>query len=126
MKSKITLVARILLGLMLLLFGLNKFFQFMPPFEMTGAPKDFMDALVASGYIMTVVAIVEVGTGLLLVINKYVPLALLLLAPITVNIILFHVFLDIATIGGGLIIAILQVYLLFAYKEKFSGVLQAS
>ena len=124
-NEKVILVARIILGLVLVVFGLNKFLQFMPFPPMPVAAGAFMGALMASGYVMTIVAVVEVGVGAMLLTNKYVPLALLLLAPISVNIITFHLFLDIAGIGGAALVTILNVFLLLAIKEKYSAVLSA-
>ena len=124
-NAKVIMGVRIVLGLVLVVFGLNKFLQFMPFPPMPVAAGAFMGALMASGYVMTIVAVVEVAGGAMLLTNKYVPLALLLLAPISVNIITFHLFLDIAGIGGAALVTILNVFLLLANKEKYSAVLSA-
>ncbi len=123
MNPKIVTAARIILGIMLIIFGANKFFQFLPMPEMGGEAGAFMGALVSTGYLMIIVAIVEISVGILLLINQYVPLALLLLAPIAVNIIAFHLFLDIGGIGGGALVFILNVFLLFAYKNRYAPLL---
>lgn len=121
--NKVKLVVRILLGLMLLVFGLNKFLQFMPMPEMPQLAGEFMGALVNSGYLMVVVAIVEVVTGVLLLINKYQALALVLVFPILLNAFLFHLFLDPSGIGGALLAITMNMYLLFINKESYKGLL---
>ena len=81
---------RVLLGVIFFVFGLNGFFSFIPqpPFpEQAGA---FMGALAATGYIFPLIKSVEVIAGVLLLSNRFVPLALALLAPGVVNIVLFH------------------------------------
>lgn len=124
-NAKVILVARIILGLVLVVFGLNKFLQFMPFPPMPEAAGAFMGALMATGYMMVIVAVVEIVVGLMLLTNKYVALSLLLLAPISVNIIAFHLFLDIAGTGGAALVTILNVFLLFANKDKYSSILSA-
>lgn len=81
--------ARVLLGLIFVVFGLNGFFMFIPTPEMTEAAGSFMGALVASGYIMMVVKTVEVLSGLMILTGRYLPLGLILLAPVSINILLF-------------------------------------
>ena len=122
--NKITLASRILLGFMLIVFGLNKFLNFMPMPEMAEPAQQFMGALVQSGYIMMIVAIIEIIAGVLILINKYQSLALVVLFPIILNAFLFHLFLDIAGIGGGALALVLTIYLLFTHKEKFNELLK--
>ena len=74
--KKAKLIVRILLGLMVLIFGLNKFLQFMPMPPLPDAAGEFMGALVKSGYLMQAVAIVEIVTGLMLLFNRFQPLTL--------------------------------------------------
>ncbi len=125
MNAKVQMVIRIFLGAILVLFGLNKFLNFLPPMVPGAEAGAFMGALVATGYMMPLVGLVEVVSGALLLSNKYVAIALLLLAPISVNIVAFHLFLDPANIVPALLVAIMNVYLLLANKSKFSGVLSA-
>jgi uncharacterized membrane protein YphA (DoxX/SURF4 family) len=83
------LVARILLGLIFLVFGMNGFYTFIPVPDF----HPFMQIMVASGFIFFEKTI-EVFAGILLLINQLVPLALLLLGPVVVNILLFHMLID--------------------------------
>ena len=82
--------ARILLGLVFTVFGLNGFLHFLPTPPMSGPSGDFAMALGATGYIFPVLKAFEVASGLMLLSGRLVPLALTLLAPIIVNIALFH------------------------------------
>lgn len=124
MKNKVNLVLRVLLGLILLTFGLNKFFNFMPMPDMPEPAGELMGAFMASGYIMPMIAITEIVTGTLLLLGMFVPLALVLLAPLSVNIILFHIFLAPAAILPGLIVAALNLYLLIAYRKRYEPILR--
>jgi len=125
-NQRIILAARIILGLILVVFGLNKFFWFMPEFELTGQADVFFSALHSSGYMFPIIGAVEVFAGLTLLANRFIPLGLILQAPITVNFIAFHLFLDFTpNIGAGILVLILQVYLMFAHFEAFRPLLQA-
>ncbi len=121
------------LGLMLLSFGLNKFLWFMPDFDFTGFPE--ADHLFKSlrfsgheptgkGYIMNMVGGSEVIIGLLLILRKWIPLALVMLVPISINIVAFHLFVNLPNIGPALLVAIVNGYLIYrnwnAYKGMFN------
>ena len=90
MNSTFTTILRIILALGLLVFGLNKFIGFMPAPELPENAANFMQSLQATGYVLPIVGALEIFIGFLLLIKKWVPFALLLLAPISVNIVLFH------------------------------------
>jgi putative oxidoreductase len=121
----VALIARILLGLVFLVFGLDKFYVFIPQGPMpTGVAGQFMGALFASHYIMAVGAFEVVG-GLLLLINRYVPLALCLLAPIIVNILLTGVLLTHMALGSGIVVAILWILVYSRVRSAFLGLYQA-
>ena len=122
--KKAQLIVRILLGLTVLIFGLNKFLQFMPMPPMPEAADEFMGALVATGYLMVVVAIVEIITGIMLLTNRFQPLALVLLFPVLLNAFLFHLFLAPAGIGGALVATAMNIFLFFANKESYKSILK--
>src|SRR3954471_592628 len=118
-------IARILLGLMFLFFGLNGFLNFIPPPK--DLPADMVTvsmALMKAGY-MTVVSGVEILVGLLFLANRFVPLALALLAPIIVGIIVFHITLAPSSIGPGIVVLVLELYLAWAYRKAFRPMLAA-
>lgn len=119
MNSKLTMVLRILLGLILLVFGLNKFFHFMPMPPMEGAPADFMGALGKTGYMFPLIALTEIIAGALLLLNKWKGLALLFAAIISVNAIVFHLVLFPAGIGFAAVVAILNTILIYANWSTF-------
>ena len=123
--KKAELIIRILLGLMVVLFGSNKFIGFMPMPPMPEAAATFMGALYNSGYMLKVVGLIQIITGLLLLSNKFTPLALILLFPVLLNAFLFHLFLDIAGIGGALFAVAMNVFLFFRNKPAYESVLKA-
>src|SRR3989442_9635299 len=90
----VTLIARILLGLVFVVFGLNGFLSFLNTGPApTGLAGQFLGALILSHYYW-VVAALQIAGGALLLVNRFVPLALVLLGPVIVNIICFHVFMN--------------------------------
>ena len=124
--AKATLAARLILGLIFTVFGLNGFFSFLGQPELTPEGGALIGALVGSGYLLSVVKLVEVVAGLMLLSGFFVPLALLFLIPITLNIFLFHAILEPAGLPMGLVVLALNLFLGFVgYRGSFSGVLRA-
>src|SRR5205809_4346616 len=120
-----TAIVRVLLGLMFLVFGLNGLLNFIPaPKDMPQEIMNVMGALMKAGY-MTVVSGAEVLVAVLLLTNRFVPLALALLAPIVVGIITFHVAMAPATIGPGIVVLVMELYLAWAYRGAFRSMLRA-
>jgi len=118
-----TVIARILLGLILLVFGLNGFLNFIPQGPIpTGLAGQFMGALVGSHYFW-VVAAVHIAAGALLLANRFVPLALTLFGPVLVNIICFHVFLYPAGVAPAVVVTVLWLIVFYANRQHFSGIL---
>ena len=115
----------ILLGLILITFGLNKFFAFMPVVELSAPGLEFMGAFVKVGYGMTIVAIVEIVTGIIIAINKYRALALVILFPVMLNALLFHVFLDPENILPAVLVVGMNLFLMYASKEKYAPLFNA-
>lgn len=120
----VAMVARYLLGLVFLVFGLNKLFNFIPTGPLpTGVAGEFMNALISTKYIMFVGSFEAVG-GLLLLINRYVPLGLCLLAPVIVNILLTGVLLTHQALGSGIVVAILWILVFTRVKGAFAGIFE--
>ena len=118
----VTLVARILLGLVSLVFGLNGFLNFLNMGPMpTGLAGQFMGALILSHYYW-VVAALQIAGGLLLLVNRFVPLALVLLGPVIVNILCYHVFLNQAGAAPAVVVTILWFIVFYANRQHFSGI----
>ncbi len=115
----VAIIARILLGLMFLVFGLNGFLNFIPAPPMTGVAGTFIGALISSHYILFVCTFQVVG-GALLLINQFEPLALVLLAPVIVNILIYHVTMQPSGIVPGLFAAILWAILAYRLRAYFA------
>ena len=120
-----TAIVRILLGLMFLVFGLDGFFHFIPtPKDIPADQVAIGEALMKGGY-MTVVSGAEVLVAVLLLMNRFVPLALTLLAPILVGILTFHIAIAPKTIGPAIVVLVMELYLAWAYRGAFRPMLAA-
>lgn len=116
------LIARLLLGLISVVFGLNAFLNFLNMGPMpSGLAGQFIGALALSHYFWVVAALQVVG-GALLLVNRFVPLGLVLLGPIIVNIILYHVFLNRTGIGLAIVVVILWLIVFYGQRQYFSGI----
>jgi putative oxidoreductase len=114
-----SIIARYLLGLMFTVFGLNAFFHFIPqPPPPPGLVTDYMHVMMASHYIYFIAAF-EVLAGVLLLIDRFVPLALTILAAIIANVFIFHLTMAPATIGPGILAAILWILVFIPHRHGF-------
>ncbi|AWI25146.1 DoxX family membrane protein [Flavobacterium pallidum] len=126
MNSQFTKIVRILLALILIAFGLNKLLPtpFIPLPALPEKAMDFMTSLGETGYVLKLVGVMEIIIGILLILKKWVPFALILLVPISFNILLFHLFLDASGIAGAIVVAVLNGILIYkhwkAYKPLFN------
>ena len=125
MKSRTVTAARVALGLIFFVFGLNGFLHFLPQPPLSGPPAAFLGALVGTGYMIPLIKATEVAAGVLLLLGRYVPLALTLLAPVIVNIVAFHAFLAPSGIALPLVVLALEVTLAWAYRASYRTVLEA-
>ena len=118
----VILIARLLLGLIFVVLGLNGFLNFLSMGPMpTGLAGQFIGALILSHYFWVVAAVQVIG-GVLLLVNRFVPLGLMLLGPVIVNILLYHVFLNPAGIGLAIVVAILWLIVFYGHRQYFSGI----
>lgn len=118
----VTLIARILLGLIFVVFGLNGFLNFLSMGPMpTGLAGQFVGALVLSHYFWVVAALQIIGGGLLLA-NRFAPLALVLLGPVIVNIICYHVFLNPSGAVPAAVVTVLWLVVFYGKRQYFSGI----
>jgi putative oxidoreductase len=118
----VTLIARILLGLIFVVFGLNGFLNFLSTGPMpTGLAGQFMGALFASHYYWVIAALQVVG-GALLIVNRFVPLALVLLGPVIVNILCYHVFLNPSGAAPAAVVTVLWLIVFYGKRQYFSGI----
>lgn len=125
MKSKATIAARILLGLVFLVFGLNGFLHFFPQPQMEGKAGELVGGLVAGGYVFPMLFAIYTAAGAALLSNCFVPLALTLLAPIIVNIVAIHIFLAPAGLPMAVVVLGLEVFLAWSHGAAFRSVLRA-
>ena len=116
------------LGLCFFTFGLDGFLHFIPkpdPSTMPAGSVAFAGALVGTGYMIQLIKGTEVLVGALLLANRFVPLALALLAPVVVNIVLFHAFLSPSGLGIAIVVAVLQLFLAWTHRRAYCPMLEA-
>jgi hypothetical protein len=123
--SKPSTLARLVLGTGFTVFGLNGFLHFIPMPPPPPAAGSFLGALIATGYMFPLIKGTEVVSGLLLLGNRYVPLALTLLAPILVNIVAFHAFLAPAGLALPLVLLAAELVAAWSYRAAFAPILAA-
>jgi uncharacterized membrane protein YphA (DoxX/SURF4 family) len=124
MSTKVFLAARILLGLIFVVFGINGFLQFLPMPPMPEEAGKAIGGLFAVSYMFPLVKVLEIVAGLALLAGFFVPLALLVLSPIVVNIFLFHVFYTPAQSAMSIAIVALTVMAALSVWPKFKTVLE--
>ncbi len=116
--------ARVALGLIFTVTGLNGFLNFLPaPASMPEGAIAFAGALMKTGYLFPLLMGTQIVAGVLLLSNRFVPLALALLAPLVVNIVAFHVFLSAPGLALALLVLALEVYLAWAYRGAYQPML---
>jgi hypothetical protein len=120
-------IGRFSLGLVFFVCGLNGFLNFLPqPAEaMPEGALTLIGAFMKAGYFLPVLAGTQTLAGALLLLNRFVPLALALLAPVIVHILLFNVFLAPAGLGLALVVFSLELYLAWSYREVYRPMLLA-
>jgi uncharacterized membrane protein YphA (DoxX/SURF4 family) len=123
MKTTAT-IARILLGLIFFVFGLNGFLHFIPMKPPAGTAGQFMGILFVSHYYVTVFLLQAVA-GLLLLVNRFVPIALVLLGPLLVNIVLFHAHMAPEGLPVAAVALVLWIIVFASVRRAFSGVFVA-
>ncbi|WP_339757744.1 DoxX family protein [uncultured Winogradskyella sp.] len=123
MNSKVFMVLRILLGIFVLVFGINKFAGFLPPPEgMSEAAGAYFGAL-SSAKVMDFVGIVEIVAGVALVFNKFGALFSIILMSVSLNAVLFHATLDPGNIYPAIALLVLNIIALYSYKDKYKDLL---
>ena len=120
----LTHISRFLLGLIFLIFGLNGFLHFIPMAPPSGVAGQFLGSMFVTKYLLFVFAIQLIG-GVLLLTNRYVPIALTILGPIIVNILLFHGLMNPAGFGLALLVTILWGVAFASVRLAFAGIFEA-
>jgi uncharacterized membrane protein YphA (DoxX/SURF4 family) len=120
-----TIIVRVLVGLLFIFASIAFFLSNgnQPPLE--GNMKTFMEGLVASGYFLTLLKVTELICGIALVVGRFVPLALVILAPIVVNIFFVHTFLEKSGLPIAIFLVLANLFLAYAYFDKFKPLLEA-
>jgi len=126
-NERIATGIRVLLGAGLVLIGLNKFFGWMtPPYK--GEGLEFITVLGAAGggYIWTMVSVVEISSGISFLTNRFVPFMAIVLFPVMLNAVLYHLFLDFNIPGFTVAVLCLamNIALMFAHKSAFREILK--
>jgi putative oxidoreductase len=117
------LIARYLLGLIFVVFGANGFLHFIPMAPPSGLAGQYMGALFMS-HILVVVFLLELIPGILLLVGRYVPLALVLLGPVIVNIALFHAMMEPSGLPIASVVVILWLLTFWSYRAAFEHIFQ--
>lgn len=119
-----TSIVRVLIGVLLLFASVTYFLKLFPEPEITGNLKTFNEGMVASGYLMNLVKSLELLCGLAFISGKFIQLANLVVLPISVNIVLVHLFLDPANIGLGAILFLGNTFLIYRYWDSYKEILK--
>src|SRR6516225_8765380 len=123
MKS-VSTIAQYLAGVIFLVFGLNGFLNFIPMPPPGGIAGQFMGALYVSHYLWVIFAF-QLIAGVLLMVNRYVPLAVAMLAPVIVNILVFHALMAPSGLPLALFVAVLWTVIFVDVRPAFSGLFQS-
>jgi uncharacterized membrane protein YphA (DoxX/SURF4 family) len=119
-----TIIIRVLLGLMFVVFGSNFFLHFIPmPPPPPGLAGDYFKVFAASGQ-MYVIGAMQLLSGLLLLIGRFVPLALTILAAMIFNILVFHILMAPQGLPMAIVVAVLELFLVWSYRNRFAGILR--
>ncbi len=119
------IIVRVLMGLLFLFASISVLFNLVPQPELTGKTKTFMDGVNASGYLLQLIKITELICGIAFVTGYFVPLATVVIAPIIVNIFLFHVFVDTSGLPVGIFLVLANAFLAYANWEKYKPLMEA-
>ena len=120
------IIVRTLMGLLFLFASRTYLFGFFPQPELTGPMKTFNEGLAASGYFFMLLKITELVCAIALLVGRFVPLALVILAPIVVNIFFVHLFLDRTGLPIAIFLVAAMSFVAYYYRKNFEGVLSVS
>lgn len=123
MNPKLFLIFRIIFAVFLIFFGLDHFFNYIPFPEMAPEANDYFQNLLST-YALHLVGIVEFVAGLAFLFNRFGALMALILMSVSINAVLFHIFLDPQKIYGALVLLILNLVFVYHYRAKYSALLK--
>ena len=119
------IIVRTLMGLLFIFGAVVFLFNLFTPPPMEGPLKTFNEGLAASGYFFTFLKVTELVCGILLVVGRYVPLALVILSPIIVNILMVHLFLDRSGLPVAIFLVLANIFIAYYYRDRFEPLLRA-
>jgi len=118
------IIVRTLMGLLFLFGSIVVLFKLIPQPEQTGNVKIFMDGINATGYLMTLIKVTELVCGIAFVTGFFVPLATVVIAPVIINIFLFHTFVDPSGMAVGIFLVFANLFVAYANWEKYKPILR--
>ncbi len=119
------IIVRVLVGLLYLFASIAYFFNLVTPPEMTGDAKAFAEGINAARYLMPLVKTIELVCAAAFLSGRYVALAAVLIAPITVNIFLYHAFVDRQGLPIGAFLLLGNLFLGYAYRDRYAAMFDA-
>lgn len=119
------IIVRTLMGLLFLFASISVLFNLIPKPELTGAVKTFNEGLDAAPYFLKLLKVTELLCGIAFVSGRFVPLATVVIAPIIVNILLFHVFLDRTGLPVAIFLVLANIFVAYYYRASYAGLLTA-
>ena len=125
MKLLVT-ICRTLMGLLFLFASISVLFKLVPQPELTGNVKIFMDGMLAAGYLFPLVKITELVCGVAFVVNRFAALAAVVIAPIIVNILLFHLFVDTSGLPVAIFLVLANALVAYSNWDKYRPLLAKS
>jgi len=120
-----SIIVRVLMGLMFAFASIVVLFKLMPQPEQTGNVKIFMDGMTASVYLMTTVKIIELVCAIAFLSGRFVALATVVIFPINLNILLFHVFLEPSGLPMAILLILGNLFLAYYYRDRYTSMLAA-
>ena len=125
MRKLSVTVVRTFLGLIFTVFGLNGFFQFLPMPAPTGMMGEMMGVYIKMGYMFPLIFATQLVGGILLLTNMFAALGVVLLAPVIVNIVCLHAFVDPSGLPIAIVVLLAELFLAYSYKDKYALLLKA-
>ncbi len=124
MKKKILFVLCLLMGLMYINSGLNKFFNYMPLPEMNPEAQKVLEAFVAIGWLLPLAAVVEIVGGALFITNKYRALGAIIILPITTGILLTHIVQSPEGLPIALALTVINLWAIYENRAKYMPMIE--
>jgi uncharacterized membrane protein YphA (DoxX/SURF4 family) len=114
------------MGLLFIFASVTVLFNLVPQPELKGNTKIFMDGINASRYLLPLIKITELFCGIAFLTGYFVPLATVVIAPVTISILLFHIFVDPSGLPVAILLVLANIFLAYANWEKFTPILEAN